>query len=52
MDILNDHNPKGAAGTTVLGPVFTKDAADVALRESIDSDVGKEKWCLVKGEVK
>ena len=51
VDALNHPKPKGATENTVLGPFFTEDAADVGLGESIVSDVGDEKWCLVKGKV-
>jgi len=51
VDALNHPKPPGATENTVLGPFFTEDAADVKLGESIVSDVGDEKWCLVKGKV-
>jgi protocatechuate 3,4-dioxygenase beta subunit len=52
VDALNHPKPKGATENTVLGPFFTEDAADVALGESIVSELGEEeKWCLVKGKV-
>src|SRR5271169_351158 len=51
VDALNHPKPKGATENTVLGPFFTEDAADVPLGESIVSNVGEEKWCLVKGKV-
>jgi protocatechuate 3,4-dioxygenase beta subunit len=51
VDALNHPKPKGATENTVLGPFFTEDAADVQLGESIVSNVGEGKWCLVKGKV-
>jgi len=51
VDALNHPKPAGATENTVLGPFFTEDAADVQLGESIVSDQGEEKWCLVKGKV-
>jgi protocatechuate 3,4-dioxygenase beta subunit len=51
VDALNHPKPPGATENTVLGPFFTEDAADVKLGDSIVSDPGEEKWCLVKGKV-
>lgn len=51
VDALNNPKPEGCTESTILGPFFSEDAADIKLGGSIATDKGQGDWCLVKGKV-
>ncbi|EGO03710.1 hypothetical protein SERLA73DRAFT_175311 [Serpula lacrymans var. lacrymans S7.3] len=51
VDSLNNPVTEGATESSVLGPFFTEDAADVALGDSIASE-GKGDYMYVEGSIK